>query len=85
MLESTDHFMNVVKNDFPMHAQSIEKLYMENSVFRTLCEEYTSCLQYLVKYKKEASEKSHDLAEFEVLLSDLGKELRGFIERQDRT
>jgi hypothetical protein len=80
MLDSTDHFMNVVKNDFPMYAQSIEKLYVQDGMFRSLCEEYTSCLQYLAKYKKEASEKNKDLAEFESLLSDLSRELTKFIE-----
>lgn len=80
MLESSDHFMNVVKKDFPMHSQSIEKLYSQDGMFRSLCEEYTSCLQHLAKYKKEASEKNNDLAEFEALLADLSKELTSFIE-----
>ena len=79
----TDNYMNAVKKAFPEKSRSIEQLFTKNGNFRSLCEEYSSCLQHLLKYSKEVHEKTDDLSEYQELFKELSKELEEFIDRFD--
>jgi DNA repair ATPase RecN len=76
--------MNAVKKAFPSNSKSIEQLFTQNGEFRSLCEEYSFCLQHLLKYSKELTEKRDDLEQYEYLFKELSKELRDYIERFEK-
>ena len=57
-------FADKIKEKFPDEAARIEDLYASDEDFRTLCEDYFSCIQQLQKFKKEFSEKQYSFDEY---------------------
>jgi len=74
-----NEYLNAVKEKFPEEAARIEQLYGADEDFRTLCEDYFSCLKHLQKFKKEFSEKQYSFEEYQHIQSELEKELYNFI------
>ena len=71
--------LKAVKEKFPDEAARIEDLYASDEDFRTLCEDYFSCIQQLQKFKKEFSEKQYSFDEYKNIQTELEKELYNFI------
>jgi len=70
--------MNIVKDRFPLHKNKVEELYHGNPVFRTLCNDYIYCLEYLEKLRNEFAEKENSLAEYEQVKQDLEGDLNEY-------
>ena len=80
-MESTNAFIMVVKDNFPVHAHTIESLFNRNSDFRGLCEDYHLCIQSIDKFHKEFSDHQSLLIQYEILRKQLEKELLEFIQK----
>jgi len=63
--------INIVKDHFPLHKNKIEDLYHDDPVFRTLCNDYIYCLEYLEKLRIEFAEKMNSVGEYEQVKQDL--------------
>ena len=71
--------MNIVKDRFPLHKNKVEELYHGNPVFRTLCNDYIYCLEYLDKLRNEFTEKKNSVDEYEQVKQDLEGDLREYL------
>ena len=74
-----NEYLKAVKEKFPEEGKRIEELYASDEDFRTLCEDYFSCIQYLQKFKKEFREKQYSFDEYQNIQAELEKELYNFI------
>ena len=70
--------MNIVKDRFPLHKNKVEELYHGDPVFRTLCNDYIYCLEYLEKLRNEFAEKKNSLGEYEQVKQDLEGDLNEY-------
>jgi hypothetical protein len=71
--------LGLIKQKFPGQSDQIEELYETVPDFRTLCDDYFLCIQYLRKFQKEFGEKQDSVEEYQSLRKELEKELSGFI------
>lgn len=79
IMKLLNEHLKAVKEKFPEEGARIEALYASDEDFRTLCEDYFSCIQHLQKFKKEFSEKQYSFDEYQSIRADLEKELYNFI------
>ena len=70
--------INIVKDHFPLHKNKIEDLYHDDPVFRTLCNDYIYCLEYLEKLRIEFAEKMNSVGEYERVKQDLEGDLNEY-------
>ena len=80
-MEPLNFQLEAVKERFPEFKSDILALYYHDNEFRTICEDYYLCLQYLNKFQKEFSERREYIEEYERTLVDLEKELHERINR----
>lgn len=72
----------ILKSKFPDHALNIEKLYIENSDFRALSEDYFLCMEFTQKLKSDMVEDRFRLNEFQHLQEELERELLDYIKKR---
>ena len=77
-MKSTTEQINIVKGHFPLQKNKIEELYHGNPVFRTLCNDYIYCLEYLDKLRIELVEKMNSVGEYEKVKQDLEGDLNEY-------
>lgn len=77
--------LSLIKEMFPHQKEYIEELYAHNNDFRSLCDDYVSCILYLQKFQKEFSEKVEAIDEFENAKKLLQKELSEFLLKPGRS
>lgn len=84
-MEPLNFQLSLIKEMFPDQKEYIGKLYLQNEHFRSVCEDYFTCVKYLKKFKKEFSEKVESIDEFENARKMLENELSEYINklRQD--
>lgn len=71
--------LQVVKRKFPEQNERIEKLFRASEDFRSLCSDYSLCLRYLKKFKKETAKKQLSIEEYRDVLAELERELSHFM------
>jgi len=77
--------LSIIKEMFPDQKEYIGELYAKDEEFRSLCDDYSTCIRFLHKFKKEFSEKVDSIDEFENARKMLEKELSEYVNklRQD--
>jgi hypothetical protein len=78
-MEHQELIPEIIKERFPNQNNKIEQLYEMNESFQSLCFDYLTCLGALRKFQQMSVEHEHSVEEFEILISDLEKELYKFI------
>jgi len=76
-MASKNYVLNIVRENFPGSYRLITELYHSSDYFRSLCEDFTDCLQ--VVRRIESSDKMSSKGYYEEyvkLLDELEKELR---------
>ena len=71
--------LKILKQLFPSKEAEIEKLYENDAVFRDLCNDYTTCLDYQNKFQTDYVESKESLTEIEKLRRDLEKDLNEYL------
>ena len=75
-----DYFrIKAIKDKFPMHEDHIQSLYLNNAEFRSIVDDYYSCIKYLEKTKRLHSENLESIEEYEKMVRELELELRHHI------
>ena len=75
MTSENQNFTFITKR-LPDHQLLIEKLYKQDDLFMSLCDDYLTCLLFLQKVDTlELLDKSAYKKEYKLLLSELEKEL----------
>lgn len=75
-MKSARSQLKILKDQFPEQENLIDLLYKNDSVFKTLVDDYIECRNYLDKYKTEFSSNLVRLGEFENAKQELELELR---------
>ena len=68
----------IVMKDFPEHQKILEKLYHQNESFRSLCEDFGSCIramEYWCGYQPANENASVRCEEYKILYADLKREI----------
>ena len=73
--------LSLIKEMFPKQQEFIGELYLQNEHFRSVCEDYFTCIKFLKKFKKEFSEKVESIDEFENARKLLEQELSDYINK----
>lgn len=75
-MASKNRVLNIVLKKFPESHQLISDLFNQSDFFRSICEDYASCVQVIktLESSNRMSNKGY-LEEYEELLQDLEKEL----------
>ena len=71
--------MHMIEQKFPRQSQRIYQLYEENADFRSLCNDYFTCMQILRKFKRSLVEEGKSVEEYEKVQTELEKELYDFL------
>ena len=79
-MEARNFQLETVKERWPKYKDHIADLYYKDAKFRTICEDYYLCIQYLEKFKKEFSERLETIEEYKKIQQELEKELQDRIE-----
>ena len=75
-MASKKSILKKVFKRFPQHYMLIEELYRESDSFRSLCEDYTECLEIIKNLDySECIIQAGYKQEYEKLLQELGEEL----------
>lgn len=67
--------LGLVKNCFPMHHLTIDRLYRKDQDFKSLCADLFLCSKMIQDFEMEIAEKKHALAEYREIVKELEKEL----------
>ena len=71
--------LKILKQLFPLKEAEIEALYEQDETFRELCNDYTSCLDYMNKVLNDFDENKHTLSEIEQLKTELENDLKIYL------
>ena len=69
---------------FPSQKENVETLYRQNAAFRSICDDYFSCIGFLQKFKREFADQLETIGEYENVRDALEKELKDFMEKTVR-
>ena len=78
-MNAANELLEMINHKFPRHADRIKRLYAESPDFRSLCNDYSKCMQSLQKAVEKSQENSMAVKEYNQVLGDLEKELYDFI------
>lgn len=74
-MEAKNFQLQAVKERFPAQERDITNLYYHDLEFRAICEDYYLCMFYLIKFRKETSETTQSVEEYEEIKRVLESEL----------
>ena len=74
-MEAKNFQLQAVKERFPKQENDITNLYYQDLEFRAICEDYYLCMYYLSKFRKETSETTQSVEEYETMKQELEAEL----------
>ena len=74
-MEAKNFQLELITDRFPKDRDKIVALYYSDEYFRTICEDYYTCLNFLNKFKKEFSDRKGSVEEYEKIRVDLEQEL----------
>lgn len=76
-----DANLSTIKDSFPKWSSSIERLYQDNTSFRSLCEDYLLLIEQICKHRDlDPPISSADRAELKLLLNELEQEMFIYLE-----
>ena len=78
-MKSEKDILEIIIKKFPRQDSKINRLYEEDADFRSLCIDYFSSLQNLLKYKKLTQVEKQSVQEYKDVLEELEKELYDFL------
>jgi len=78
-MKSEKDILDLIRQKFPRQDSRIGRLYEEDADFRSLCLDYFSSLQNLLKYKKLSEAEVQSIEEYQNVLTELEKELYDFL------
>jgi len=73
--------LSIIKEMFPDQKEYVGELYAKHEEFRSLCDDYSTCIRFLTKFKKEFSEKVDSIQEYENVRMILENELQEFLQK----
>jgi hypothetical protein len=73
--------LSIIKEMFPEQKEHVGELYSKDEEFRSLCDDYSTCIRFLHKFKKEFSEKIDSIQEYENVRKILEGELQEFLSK----
>ena len=73
--------LSIIKEMFPDQKEWVGELYSKDEEFRSLCDDYSTCIRFLYKFKKESSEKIDSIQEYENVRMILERELQEFLRK----
>lgn len=80
MNQETDE-LSLINNRFAGSEVLIERAFLENSVFRSLCEDYRECAEALERWKNSESENAAERQkEYAEMLIELEHDIKDWLE-----
>jgi len=76
--------LSIIKEMFPDQKEQVRELYSKDEEFRSLCDDYSTCIRFLHKFKKETSEKIDSIQEYENVRMILERELQEFLSKIEK-
>jgi hypothetical protein len=80
-MDALNVHLAVLQNMFPSRKEQVEKLYRQNADFRSICDDYFSCIGFIQKFKKEFADQLETINEYETVRDSLEKEMQDFMEK----
>jgi hypothetical protein len=74
-MANRDRILEIIKQKYPRHDMRIEQLYQQDQEFKSLCEDYVSCLNVVQKINLLSEEQRKTSQDYETVIKDLEKEL----------
>lgn len=78
-MKSHAEILDLIMKKFPRQEKRIEQLFYENEDFKTLCQDYSACIESLKRFRKSLNESEGSMVEYERAIEDLEIELYSFI------
>jgi len=70
-----DTILQIIKQRYPSHKMRIEQLYEQDEEFKSLCDDYISCLNFVKKIRERSEESKKTIEDYESIIRDLEKEI----------
>lgn len=77
--------LSLIQSSFSGQKELIERAFLEDESFRSLCEDYHECVMVLRRWKQEETAESYlRRREYAELLVDLDREIQTLLEARER-
>lgn len=78
-MKSEKDVLDLIRKKFPRQDIRINHLFEKDPDFQTLCMDYFTCLQNLMKHRKLREVEKESLEDYKSALDELEKELYDFL------
>ena len=83
-MESRDKTIQTLIESLPGHAEAIERAYAQSGHFRSICADFCSCANALIRWDgMESGEAKTRCEEYRALLEELEEEILRWLEARD--